>query len=511
MKAAAYCRYSSDNQREESIEAQTRAIREYAQRNKINIVRIYADEAKSATNANRPQFQKMIKDSRLGIFNLVIVHKLDRFARDRYDSAFYKRELKKNGVRLISVLENLDDSPESIILESVLEGMAEYYSANLAREVMKGMKETALQCKHTGGKPPLGYKVNEDKTYSVDKEKEPIIRLIFSLYANGHGYGVIIDKLNKKGYKTQTGRSFGKNSLHGILKNEKYRGIYVFNRAASKVAGKRNNHANKKEEEIIKIEGGMPRIVDDEIWERVQVRMGNNKRNASNKAIYIYLLSGLVECGNCGGAMVGNSRRSGRNKDLYLSYECSARKRTKKCDMKAINKGFVENTVIDMLEESILSNEAIDELSTKILEYSRGQSNEINNDIKRFEKELKSIQGQIDNIVNAVVSGMFHPSMKEKMDGLEENKASLVQRLEEARLQADIHTPNEEMIKKYIAKDKNIKNKSLEDQKQIIQAYVSKVIVYENDIKVKFIVDINGGGEPYCFISTINIASHRHS
>lgn len=495
MKASAYVRYSSDNQREESIEAQARAIREYAQKNKITIVKIYADEAKTATNANRPQFQQMVKDSQLGIFSMVIVHKLDRFARDRYDSAFYKRELKKNGVKLISVLENLDDSPESIILESVLEGMAEYYSANLAREVMKGLKETALQCKHTGGKPPLGYKLNPDKTYSIDEDKAPIIKLIFSMYANGHGYGEIIDKLNKKGYKTQTGRSFGKNSLHEILKNEKYRGIYIFNRAAKKLAGKRNNHASKKEEDIIKIEGGMPRIVDNETWERVRKRMKDNKRNASFKSKYVYLLSGIIECGNCGGAMVGNSRRSGRNKDLYLCYECSTRKRTKKCNMKAINKEFVEKTVIDMLEENIFSEKAIDELTSKILDYSSKQAKEINNDIKRFKKNLEETQKQIDNIVNAVAAGLFNPSMKEKLDELEKSKTNIQIKLEEAKLQVDIHTPNKEMIKKYVSKDKNIKNKSSEEQKRIIQAYVQKVIVYENDIDIKFIVDINGGDE----------------
>ena len=171
MKAASYCRYSSDNQREESIQAQSRAIKEYANKEKIQIVKIYTDEARSATTDNRPGFLQMIKDSEMRIFDLVLVHKLDRFARNRYDSAFYKRELKQNGVKLKSVLENLDDSPESIILESVLEGMNEYYSANLSREVMKGMKETALQCKHTGGKPPLGYDVAKDKTYVINEQE----------------------------------------------------------------------------------------------------------------------------------------------------------------------------------------------------------------------------------------------------------------------------------------------------------------------------------------------------
>ena len=159
-KVALYARFSSENQRTESIDAQIRAMQEYCNRNNFIIVETYIDEAKSATTDKRPAFQQMITDSIKKTFNILLVHKLDRFARNRYDSAVYKRELKKNGVQVYSVLENLDNSPESIMMESVLEGMSEYYSQNLSREVMKGLKETAYQCMHTGGKPPLGYDVD---------------------------------------------------------------------------------------------------------------------------------------------------------------------------------------------------------------------------------------------------------------------------------------------------------------------------------------------------------------
>ena len=159
-KVALYARFSSDNQRSESIDAQIRAMQAYCQQHKFVIVETYIDEAKSATTDRRPAFQRMISDSSTHRFNILLVHKLDRFARNRYDSAVYKRELKKNGVTVYSVLENLDDSPESIMMEAVLEGMAEYYSQNLARETMKGLRENALQCKHTGGIAPLGYNID---------------------------------------------------------------------------------------------------------------------------------------------------------------------------------------------------------------------------------------------------------------------------------------------------------------------------------------------------------------
>jgi len=496
LKAAAYARYSSDNQREESIDAQLRAIREYCQKNGITLVKIYTDEAKTATTDDRPGFLQMIKDSTLALFDVVIVHKLDRFARDRYDSAHYKRQLKKNGVRLISVLEYLDDSPESIILESVLEGMAEYYSRNLAREVMKGMKETALQCKHNGGKPPLGYDVASDKTYIINEHEARIVKLIFEMYAAGKGYSEIIHVLNKQGYKTKTGRPFGKNSIHDILKNEKYRGVYIFNRSERKINEKRNHHKSKNEDEIIRIDGGMPRIIDDKTWKAVQKRMEKNKRGpAAYKAREIYLLSGIIYCGKCGGAMVGNRRHSGRNKTLYVTYECSTRKRAKTCNMKDIGKDFVENTVIEHLEENVFSPEAINKLVSKISEYAASQSKEIIRDIKSFTDQLAGVQTEINNIVNAIAAGMFHPSMKEKMDELEAKKANLTIKLEEAKLQAQTHAPTKEMIRNYLQKDADIKNKSPEEQKRIIQTYVKKVIVYDNEINIDTIVDLNGGGE----------------
>ncbi|MCL6559890.1 MAG: recombinase family protein, partial [Firmicutes bacterium] len=171
MKAVIYARFSSDNQREESITAQVRACTEYAQRKGYAVVKVYTDEARSAITDDRPGFLQMIEDIKSGRVkaDLLLVHKLDRFARNRYDSAFYKRELRRAGVRVESVLEHLDDSPESILMESVIEGMAEYYSRNLAREVMKGMKETALQGKHNGGKPPLGYDVDSEGRYIINE------------------------------------------------------------------------------------------------------------------------------------------------------------------------------------------------------------------------------------------------------------------------------------------------------------------------------------------------------
>ena len=179
MKVAIYARYSSENQSEESITAQLRACEEYARRNGDCVVAKYIDRAMSARSDRRPEFQQMIADSSKHLFDAVIVHKLDRFSRDRFDHATYRRELKKNGVHLLSVLENLDNSPESIVLESVLEGFSEYYSANLARETRKGLREVALQAKYTGGNVPYGYRIGKDQRYEINPQEAAIVRKIF--------------------------------------------------------------------------------------------------------------------------------------------------------------------------------------------------------------------------------------------------------------------------------------------------------------------------------------------
>jgi len=309
-RVALYARFSSDNQRSESIDAQIRAMTSYCQQHNFVIVNTYVDEAKSATTDKRPSFQKMISDSHDKTFDILLVHKLDRFARNRYDSAVYKRELKKNGVTVYSVLENLDDSPESIMMEAVLEGMSEYYSQNLAREVMKGMRETAMQCKHTGGCPPLGYDVDDVSKHLIINEAEAeIVKLIFDMYSKGYGYSAILETLHLKGCKTKKGNDFAKNSLYSILTNPKYQGVYIYNRSSAKsVAGTRNTHLYKDDEELIIVEGGCPQIVSKEVYANVQKRITENKhKGARLNTKECYLLSGKVYCKECGRAMVGTS------------------------------------------------------------------------------------------------------------------------------------------------------------------------------------------------------------
>ena len=422
-KVALYARFSSDNQRSESIDAQIRAMQDYCKQHNFVIVETYIDEAKSATTDRRPAFQQMIKDSSARTFNILLVHKLDRFARNRYDSAVYKRELKKNGVTVYSVLENLDNSPESIMLEAVLEGMSEYYSQNLAREVMKGLRETAMQCKHAGGIPPLGYNIDpESRKLIINEEEAESVRIIFDMYSKGYGYSAILDKLHEQGKKTKTGNEFQKNSLYSILSNPKYQGMYVYNRCSAKTSvGTRNTHLYKEDEDIIFVEGGCPQIVDTEIYEKVQAILTEHKHTGGRaNAKENYLLSGKVFCRECGRSMVGNARYSGRNKLLYVTYRCPSRKYA--CSNKEQNRDYLESFVVELIEREILNTNSLLGLCRAIAKHAETAQNPTES---HLERERKEIDNAIKNVADAIEAGLISDALVARLTELERRKSEL--------------------------------------------------------------------------------------
>jgi site-specific DNA recombinase len=495
LRASIYARYSSDNQREESIEAQTRAISEYANNNNYRIVKTYVDEAFSAKTDNRPQFLQMISDAKNRLFDVVICHKLDRFARNRYDSAFYKRILKENGIRLISVLENFDDSPESIILESVLEGMAEYYSANLAREVMKGLKENALQCKHTGGKPAFGYDVDKDKNYIINKHEAKAVLEIFEMVNSFHSVGEIISWLDSNGYRTKYGTQFTAGSINAIVRNEKYKGVYVYGK--NKRIQQNGILKNVTGDDIVRIEDGIPRIISDSEWDNANKIYNERQHKAGGqaKAKEVYLLSGVIQCGLCGGSMCGNKIKSGRNKSLRITYKCNTRKAKKTCDAKDIRKDLIESIIIDELETTI-SEDGINKLVDFIMEQMNEMSKEIPGEINDLEKRLAISNKQIDSMVNAIMNGLFSDAVKEKLEYLELEKRDLLDRLKYLKINNDLaNAPSKEKVKEILRMDMNIKNKSLNDQQRIIKTYIKKVVVYPTYVEIYSEVDTKSGAE----------------
>lgn len=422
-KAALYAMYSSDNQRSESIDAQLRAMQNYCQQNHILIVETYIDEAKSATTDHRPSFQKMIADSKYHQFNIILVHKLDRFARNRYDSAVYKRELKKNGVSVYSVLEDLDDSPESIMMESMLEGMSEYYSQNLAREVMKGMRETALQCKHTGGKPPLGYDLNTDGKLIINQGEAEVVQQIFKMYLGNYSYSKMAEVLNKKGYRTKTGSLFRKNSFYSILGQEKYTGVYIWNRASAKQNGMRNNHKSKALKDQVMIQGGCPNIISRSYFEEVQKKMQERAHGkAESKARRYYMLGGkgFLQCGICGKSMTGTVRKS--HGKTYITYQCPSHK-AKQCETKEVRADRLNLIVAQQLAELFFREDRLKDWENLFQSDIRDdpENKGLKNRIRGIDKKMENILQNLEYVVSKALT--------QRLDELTRKKEELESKL----------------------------------------------------------------------------------
>ena len=302
MKAVIYARFSSDKQNEASIEGQLRECMQYAEYNGMQVIGNYIDRAFSAKTDHRPEFQHMIKDSYKNLFDIVLVWKLDRFSRDRYDSAHYKRILKKNGVRVISATEAISESPEGILLESLLEGCAEYYSAELAVKVRRGMTENALKAKANGVRAPFGYYIDGDDKYQIDETLAPVVKEIYSLYLEGKRVKDIAKLMNARGIKNR-GYDMNYNSVFRILTNRKYIGEYKFG--------------------DILLPDAIPAIIDKDTFEDVQQRLKNNKKApAMHRSEDDYLLTTRLFCGKCGAMMVGEIGTS-HTQSKYRYYKCN--------------------------------------------------------------------------------------------------------------------------------------------------------------------------------------------
>lgn len=407
---ALYLRYSSTGQSDQSIEGQLRDCRAYCKANHYRIVAIYIDRATTARKdvEKRIHLMEMIADSAKQRWAYVIVWKLDRFARNRNDSAVMKMRLRKNGVKVLSATENLTDSPESIILESVLEGMAEFFSAELSQKVTRGMRESALKCHSVGGHVPLGYKI-EDHKLTIDPDTAHIVQEAFQLYANGETVADICRKFNSAGYKTAKGVAFNRNSFKSIFRNERYIGVYTY--------------------KDIRIEDGIPAIIDKELFETVQRRLSKNAQApARGKAKVDYLLSGKLFCGHCGASMNGESG-IGRRGTTYHYYSCYTKKRRLGCDKRPLKKDFIERLVAEDAY-NLLTDELIDEIADMAIQQSE-QDLKDNTHIPQLTIQLHEVEQSIDNITAAIEKGIASETLMNRLVQLEREKKQISRKIKE--------------------------------------------------------------------------------
>lgn len=457
MKAVIYARYSSDNQREESIEGQLRECIEYAKFNGIDVVNSYIDRAYSAKTDHRPEFQRMVKDSFKGLFDLVIVWKLDRFARNRYDSAHYKTILKKNGVKVLSAKETISEGAEGILLEAMLEGYAEYYSIELGEKVKRGLTENALKAKVNGGTRTFGYTVDADRHYQIDPPAALIVREVFQLYADGKTMKEIKDILNARNLTNSRFKDFNFNNVQRMLSNRKYIGEYRFG-------------------EII-IPNAMPAIVDKELFDKVQNLLAKNKKApARHKAEDDYLLTTKLFCGRCGAIMNGESGTS-VTKAKYHYYKCvNSRKKT--CKKKPVSKEKLENAVIRRIIQFLEDENAIEELTKRVYELQFAE----NTYIPKLEAQIAETQKRIDNLVKAAEQGFVSESAAKRLKELEETK----KKQELALIQEQIKTPifTQEQIAFGIYKFRKLDVTTQEGKQALIDGFVNAIYLYDDHAKL---------------------------
>lgn len=479
-RVALYARFSSDNQRTESIDAQVRAMRQYCQQQHWQIVSTYVDEAKSALSDKRPNFQKMIEDSGKHLFDIVLVHKLDRFSRNRYDSAIYKSRLKKNHVSVASVLERIDDSPESVIMEAMLEGMAEYYSKNLSREVMKGMKENALQGKHTGGISPLGYDLDEQRHLTVNAHEAEAVRMIFQMYADGCGYSEIISWLNDHGYTTKRGTPFLKTSLVTILSNEKYIGTYVYNRAVPrKLKSSAYKGKQKPDDEIIRLADGCPAIIPQELFNKVQKRKTANKRRAGGfSSKEVYLLTGKIDCGICGRKYQGNLRYSGQSHARFAAYRCETHRA--QCGNKEMNKDYLDAYIVDLLRDKIFNKRSLKKHVDALNRYIEEYNSRYDEAYTELRTKWEEANHSLENITAAIEKGIITDSLIERAEILEAEHAELSVQL--ANMHRFLPVTYEQYD--YLLRDFRTLPKDSEQFKAFVQNHIECITVYPYRMEV---------------------------
>ena len=456
IRGVIYARYSSDNQRDESIEGQLRENRVYAERKGIEIVGTYIDRAYSARTDKRPEFQRMIKDSVKRKFDVVIVWKLDRFARNRFDSAKYKAALKKNDVKVISATEPISDDPTGILVEGLLEANAEYYSANLAENVNRGMEENALKGVFNGGVVLLGYTLDHEKHFQIDPITAPAVLEMFQMYASGVNMQEIVDTMNAMGIRSGRGNLITVNGVTRMLHNRKYIGEYCF--------------------QDVVIPNGVPAIVPQELFDRVQERMASNhKAPAKHKAEDEYLLTTKLFCGQCQRMMVGESGTS-RTGQTHRYYKCIGVKKHLGCDKKSVKKDWIEDLVLMYIRKLIFDDELIEKLADCMME-EMGKENAT---LPLLRRNLAETEKGIENLLNAIQMGIFTPSTKQRLEDLEQQRKDLS--LQIAKEEMAQPTLTRDQILFWLYRFRELNPEKIEHRRRLINSFVNAVYLYDDHL-----------------------------
>lgn len=458
-----YARYSSEKQTEQSIEGQLRVCHEFAERNNYNIVNEYIDRAMTGTNDHRPAFQQMIEDSTKKEFEFVLVYKLDRFSRSKYDNAIYKHKLQQNGVKVISATESISNTPEGALMEGLLEMFAEMYIKDLSEKVKRGMRESILKGNFIGGRTLYGYSVINKKVV-INEEQARIVKKVFEDYANGKSKQEIKKELNALNIKTNTNSKFSLQSLQNMLSNEKYIGIYK-----SKLADNNNYY---------------PPIISNDVFEKVQEKLKFNKKHSKNKENF--LLRGKLYCGICGSLMVGTSGTS-KTQAKHCYYVCSQKNKFHNCLKKNERKQDLENRVLTFISKKLLEPRTIDYIADQVLKvYEQNLSLET---IKQYENKIADIEKEFDKITNQIIKSTNENiifRLNKQADDLTNEQKAYKKELTKLKLANSVkHTKQDiiEYINLFMKKDSESTDAYYQ---KLIDLFINAIYVFDDNIHIYF-------------------------
>lgn len=468
MNAVIYARYSSSSQREASIEEQIKVCTDYAKRNNYAIIKSYKDSAMTGKNDSRPALQKLLRDCANKTFDVVLVYSIDRFGRNLIQSLDNANKIENSGVLLVSVTESFSNDPSGRFFRNLMMAHAQYYSDELAVKIKRGMDYNAERCLCTGGNIALGYTVDQEKHFQIDPNTAPIVEKIFEMYADGKTITKITSHLNALGLKTSRGVDFNKNSLHTILKNKRYIGMYTYK-------GK-------------EIPNGVPRIISDELFNKVSEIMEKNKKApARAKAKVEYLLTTKLFCGYCKEMMTGFSG-TGKHGKVYRYYVCNGAKK-KVCHKKMVGKDYIEDLVVTQCRK-LLSAENINKIAENIV--SICESEKDTSSLKYMKKLLADNERKQKNTIDAIMEcdiESVRKTLYEKIPALESEHAELERQI--AREEAVFPTLTVPKIKFFLSALKEGNINDIKYRRTLINIFVNQIFLYDDRITITF----NSGDE----------------
>ncbi len=506
MRAAvAYLRYSTSNQTENSIAYQLDAVQGYCKRLDYVLSDIYTDEAQSGTNTDRDGLQRMMIDAEQHKFDAIVIYDQSRLSRNVVDWFSLREKMRQLDIKICSCTEDIEesDNPSAFLSEGVKALINQHFVMETRKKTIAGQTSRARQGKFNGGTPPLGYNV-VDGDYIINDHEAIAVRLIYDMYADGYSYGNIVDELAKRGYRSKREAVIGTNALNVILQNERYIGIYFWNtrfvKRFKKWAGGQPNP------EAIKIQNGMPSIIDMPTWERVKKRMSNNKMNASNRAKRTYLLSGLLRCGKCGALMCGITHISGKGYETSY-YVCGNKYRNHTCDAQNLSAKMVEREITESLFTEILDIDSIDKYSVKLSEAIESFGDNNKDREEGIKKELTQRKRELTNLVSAMKQGHYTNTVQDAIDETEAQVSILENQLREIKGSQQKPVDKGDIIIGFI-KDLQEAKESPEKLKAIIKKHIVGIKVIDNrNLEIATVIDYantNGcGGAQYSVLTYI--------